>query len=199
MEYSVRIKSTRHRPVWRSHFYLRRAGLQKDRFGNYAGTVSSKRKLLKLRAYCERKRLYFRIDNSYGSRGGSYRAIFFRTHRPAIGNRYFCAYCGKLLTEKNVTVDHLYPVGTAYKDPDMQKRLKKLHLSGINDPKNLVAACRTCNQKKGKKMGEWITKGRRGRHAAYWYLRWLLRVMIAAVLIWLVWRLCRIMLTGSVL
>ena len=64
----------------------------------------------------------------------------------------------------------------------MQKFLKKKHLSGINDPKNLVPACRRCNQEKGKKMDGWIRKGRIGRHQWVWLLRHLLRIMGIALL-----------------
>ena len=58
----------------------------------------------------------------------------------------------------------------------MQKFLKKQHLSGINDPKNLVPACRRCNQEKGQKMDGWIRKGRIGRHQWIWLLRHALRI-----------------------
>ena len=183
MKYRVKVKSTKYRKAGRSWFRLRRFGLRKDRFGAYTGTIRGRRKLDRLAAYCDRKRLFFRIDNEYGKRGGVYRTIFFRTHRPVFFGCYFCAYCGRLLTKRAVTVDHLYPVGTAYRDPEMQKQLRSLHISGINDPDNLVAACRKCNQEKGKKMGAWIRRGRIGRHQWIWLLRWTLRLMIAAVFI----------------
>ncbi|MBR2189020.1 MAG: HNH endonuclease [Eubacterium sp.] len=183
MEYQIKVKSTKYRKAGSSWFRLRRFGLRPDRFGAYAGTVRSRRKLEKLRAYCEKKHLYFRLDNAYGRRGGSYRNIFFRTTRPVLGAFYFCAYCGKPMTRKHVTVDHLYPVGSAYKDPDMQEFLRKKHLSGLNDPKNLVAACRKCNQEKSSRMGEWIRRGRRGRHQWVWLLRHIIRIALAAAVI----------------
>ncbi len=182
MEYQVRVTSTKNRNVRSAWFRLRRFGLRKDRYGGYAGTVPSRRKLEKLRAYCEQKQLYFRINNAYGKRSGSYRSRFFASHRPVFFGFYFCAYCGKLLPKSKVSVDHLYPVGSASRDPDMQKFLKKKHLSGINDPKNLVPACRRCNQEKGQKMDGWIRKGRIGRHQWVWLLRHLLRIAGIALL-----------------
>lgn len=178
----IRITGTNRRKVSRSWMRLRMWGLRKDRYGAYTGTVS-RRRVEKLRAYCERVHLRFRIDNEFGRRGGSYRSVFFRTHAPAFGRYYFCAYCGRLLPKRKVTVDHLYPVGSAARDLKMQKKLRRIHLSGINDPENLVAACRGCNQKKGKQMGRWIRKGKLGRHAWYWELRWAFRIVLAAGLL----------------
>jgi 5-methylcytosine-specific restriction endonuclease McrA len=169
------VRSTNRRDVRGAWFHLRNLGLEEDRYGSYVGELSSERAVQKLKRYCERKHLSFHIDNAYGNRGGSYRSIFFRTHPPAFGHYYFCAYCGKLLPAKKVTVDHLYPVGSASRDPHMQKKLWK-RFSGINDPDNLVASCEECNRRKGENTGAWIRRGRRGRHAWYWELRWAFRI-----------------------
>ena len=167
----VRVSSTKYQKVGRCAFRLSLYGLKKDDYGAYRGTLNSRRKYDKLRKYCEKKRLFLRTDNEFGKRGGSYRDIFFRENLPAFMGRYFCAYCGKLLKKDDVTVDHLYPLGIAYRDIDVQEKLKKAGIEGINDPKNLVAACYECNQKKGKSTGRWITKGRIGRHPWVWKLR----------------------------
>ena len=180
----VRVSGTKYRKARRSWFHLRRIGLRKDGSGAYRGDLK-RRQVEKLKQYCEKKRLSFRIDNEYGRRGGSYRSIFFRTHAPAFGNYYFCAYCGRLLPENQVTVDHLYPVGTASQDLKVQKKLKR-RISGINDPDNLVAACRACNQKKGIQTGRWIRRGKIGRHAWYWELRWAFRFALAAGVVFLI-------------
>ncbi len=183
----VRVSGTKYRKARRSWFHLRWIGLRKDRYGAYTGELRGRRQVEKLKRYCEKKRLSFRIDNEYGRRGGSYRSIFFQTHAPAFGNYYFCAYCGRLLPKDRVTVDHLYPVGSASRDLKLQKKLKR-HIRGINDPDNLIAACRACNQKKGTEMGRWIRRGKIGRHAWYWELRWSFRFALAAGVIFLaVW------------
>lgn len=186
----VRVTSTNRRKVRQSWFHLRRAGLRRDRFGAYTGDLATRRQVERLRDYCGRKHLGFRINNAYGKRGNSYRSLFFRTHAPAFGHYYFCAYCGKLLPEKKVTVDHLYPVGCASRDLKMQKKLKRYHLKGINDPDNLVAACRECNQRKGRNMGRWIRRGKLGRHAWYWELRWAFRLAAVAGIVFLAVWLC---------
>ncbi len=48
-------------------------------------------------------------------------------------DKMMCGYCFKKCTERNMTVDHKIPQ----------------HMGGDNSMKNLVTACRSCNQKKG--------------------------------------------------
>lgn len=52
--------------------------------------------------------------------------IFFR-------DKYTCAYCGKVTPKGDLTLDHIYP----------------LSLGGKGTWKNLISACRKCNNKKG--------------------------------------------------
>lgn len=73
-----------------------------------------------------------------------------------------CAYCGLKFNRRNMEADHIIPVyavtgkkGGAYKAYMESHGFKK----GINDPKNLTPACRTCNRMKGKKTGAWILLG----------------------------------------
>ena len=47
-----------------------------------------------------------------------------------------CAHCGKKLTTKTMTIEHIIP----------------LSRGGTNDPENLVALCYDCNQKKGNML-----------------------------------------------
>ena len=47
-----------------------------------------------------------------------------------------CAHCGKKLTTKTMTIEHIIP----------------LSRGGANDPENLVALCYDCNQKKGNML-----------------------------------------------
>ena len=115
------------------------------------------------------------FDNGYGRRNRSYRESFIRNHEPDAFGRYRCVYCGKLMRREDLTVDHLYPVGEASASIRLQERLKAKGLSGVNDQKNLVAACPCCNRKKGNRMGLWILKGKLGRLTWYWPARKLLR------------------------
>ncbi|MCI7130597.1 MAG: HNH endonuclease [Lachnospiraceae bacterium] len=172
--------------IFRYHFRLRRFGLDRDEGKKYRGTIPE-RKLELLKEYCWKNHLKFYIDNEYGTRSRDYRARFFNSHRPVFGRFYFCAYCGKLLSKKRVTVDHLYPVAKVSKDPELQKKLKRQGIEELNSEKNLVAACDRCNQKKGAHMGDWIRKGKIGRHAWVWVLRWMLRIAVFVAIACALW------------
>ena len=186
--YPVSVSPTSRAGTWRYWWSLYRLGLRREGKGVWGGMVPAGRKMERIRDFCDKKHLHFKIEGEYGTRTGSYRQAFFAYHAPAFFGLYFCAYCGKLLSHRTLTVDHLYPIGKASKSLEFQKGLKKKGIKSIDDPANLVAACRRCNQKKADKIGRWITKGRLGRHALYWYLRWTLRFALAALAVWLCWR-----------
>lgn len=117
-------------------------------------------------------------ESEFGQRSTSYRKEFFGHTKPVLQNRYVCAYCGRLLKEKDVTVDHIYPVHAAKTDINIQNKLKYKGFSDINDIKNLVAACRSCNRRKGTKMGIWILKGKLGRSPVLWCIRKSVRLAV---------------------
>lgn len=164
------------RPKWRVRRRLKKYGLTMCN-GGYTGNIS-KASYKSFSIFCEKYHLDYRIDNGFGKRSSDYRAQYFRENRPPVGSFYICAYCGRLVSFKNVTVDHLYPVGRAKKDPHLQKKLRRSGIENINDPKNLVASCRRCNQKKGKKTGFWIVRGKIGRYPAVWLMRYAVRAAL---------------------
>ena len=131
-----------------------------------------------LEQYCINKHLKYKIDNGFGERSTDYRKTFFQNNKPVIKDMYFCAYCGKLLSRRKLTVDHLYPVAKAQRSLDLQKKLRRSGISNINDAQNLVPACMRCNQHKSANMGLWILKGKIGRHKWIWELRHALRISI---------------------
>ena len=93
------------------------------------------------------------------TRSSNYRMVFFEENKPAFRNKYYqCAYCGRLLTKDTVTIDHLLPIQKVKRNKDR------------NDPRNLVAACDTCNKKKGSKGGWWIALGLIGRYPVFWMI-----------------------------
>lgn len=51
-------------------------------------------------------------------------------------DRYTCQYCGTRISQKSVTMDHVYPVS----------------MGGKTCWENIVASCITCNQNKGSKL-----------------------------------------------
>ena len=172
----------RSRGILRYHFRLRRFGLDRGEGKKYRGLVTE-RKLERLKAYCREKHLKFYIDNRYGTRGSSYRARFLRNNDPVLGMFYFCAYCGRPVSKKYVTVDHLYPVAKVSRDPALQKKLRRQGIDDLNSEKNLVPACYRCNQKKAAQMGAWIRKGKIGRDAWVWVLRWMLRIAVLVTIV----------------
>lgn len=176
----------RSRGILRYHFRLHRFGLDRGEGKKYRGLIPE-RKLERLKEYCREKHLKFYIDNKYGTRGSSYRARFLRSHDPVLGLFYFCAYCGKPVSKKHVTVDHLYPVAKVSRDPALQKKLKRQGIDDLNSEKNLVPACYRCNQEKAAQMGSWIRKGKIGRHEWVWILRWMLRIVVVAAIVLAVW------------
>lgn len=134
--------------------------------------------------YCRQRHFKYTLNGEFSERSTGYRKTFFENNEPFIKNRYFCAYCGRLIRKDKVTVDHLYPVGAAKRNINLQRRLKRNGYETINDVKNLVPACKRCNSSKGKKMGIWILRGRVGRHPCIWVIRHGIR---AAVLISLIY------------
>lgn len=164
---------------------LRKFGLENtDR--EFIGSVTYP-KMRQIERFCQKKHLIFRINNRYGKRSSNYRELFFSTHRPVFGNRWFCAYCGKPITVEKLTVDHLYPVGQAKNSLFVQKRMQLLGINDVNDSKNLVPSCRRCNQRKGKKMGIWILRGFvGGKYQYFWYIRWFVRLIILLLLLILI-------------
>lgn len=105
------------------------------------------------------------------TRSADYRGDYFKNNTPTVAARYRCVYCGKKLKYKDVTIDHLYPVNKMMYRQTTRDAAKVFGIDGVNDPKNLVAACRKCNSKKGTKMGVWILRGMIGRHEGFWMMR----------------------------
>lgn len=149
--------------------------------GEYFGKVSQW-SFEELSDFCHINHLNIKIDNEFGERNTVYRRTFFQNNPPHIKGRYFCAYCGRLLKKEKVTVDHIYPVSQAKKSIRLQKKLRRKGISNINDKKNLVAACWSCNSRKRAKMGSWILRGEIGRYPVLWVFRHLLRIILVCSL-----------------
>ena len=94
------------------------------------------------------------------ARSSNYRNTFFANCEPLHG-KYWCAYCGRRLNKKDVVVDHIIPIGAV---KESRRAGRALRGQSINNPGNLVAACRKCNIKKGDKAGLWVVRAKLGRH-----------------------------------
>ena len=164
---------------------LKRFGLEYDGL-DYVGYIERKGRVTKIRNYCDQHHLKFKLNNSLGNRSSDYRRVFFIYHKPQVmGKYYICAYCGKWMIKDKMTVDHLYPIGKSSKSIKYQEKLERRGLKNINDPRNLVAACKSCNQHKSARTGLWIFKGKIGRYKYIWYFRYLIRILILAMIIYL--------------
>lgn len=62
---------------------------------------------------------YQSYPNSY-LRSGDYRKKFFDKNRPIFKDYYICAYCGRFLKKKDVTVDHIISIRKAQKSKILQ-------------------------------------------------------------------------------
>lgn len=160
---------------------LIKAGLYEDTSGIFIGKIST-RKAVKIQKICDRE--YVRIDytDTRWFRNDKYRKEFFAHNKPIIKDSYFCAYCGKILTRKNITVDHLYPIDKARSDIKLQKKLLKRGITNINNADNLVPACMDCNKKKGTSIDGWIFRGQLGRHKIYWIIRKVINTIIITLI-----------------
>lgn len=166
---------------------LQRLGLDYMGDGKYVGEWKSVRQELDVRNFAKRYKARFFFDDEFGSRTRDYRTVFFRTYKPAVRGMYFCAYCGRLLTEKKMTVDHLYPVAKVSRSMKMRKKLRREGINSLNDARNLVPACMPCNRHKKDRMGLWILRGKIGRSAFLWHIRWCLRYALLVMVAMYLW------------
>ena len=109
---------------------------------------------------------YRSYDKRY-ARSTTYRKDFFAYHKAP----YHCAYCGKRVQPNEIEVDHLIPVSKAKTNFAVRTLLQIFGITNVNDPKNLVAACRRCNRQKSDKMGFWMIRGAIGQFRATWIIR----------------------------
>lgn len=153
---------------------LKEFGCQFKKTGKYSGYwyLNTEDQFLanRLQAYCLKKGLTFLILESSYSRNAHFRADFFANNKPIIKNGkpyYRCVYCGRHFQKNQITIDHLYPIhkvkNSSFRNIN-RKLLKKLDIEDINDCKNLVAACSSCNKRKSKKTGLWLIRGYLGKY-----------------------------------
>lgn len=140
-----------------------------------------------LERYCKKRNLRFMSKSHFAVRSNGYRRAFFANTKPFFGDLHICAYCGRLTRRDNITVDHIYPVAALEESPSLQKKLARKGYTSVNDPRNLVACCMRCNKKKGTDYGFlWSLRGKLGRSYGLWGIRKLMRIILIAAVIWLI-------------
>ena len=126
---------------------------------------------------------YQSYPNSY-LRSGDYRKKFFDKNRPIFKDYYICAYCGRFLKKKDVTVDHIISIRKAQKSKILQFILRLVKINDINDEKNLTASCETCNKKKGQKLSlSYVLRGILGRKSWYWFIYYIVIIIVLVIVI----------------
>lgn len=133
-------------------------------------------------SFCRQNKLTCNVIPEQYTRSADYRKEYFKQAVPAVEAKYRCAYCGKKLVYRDVTVDHIIPVNKMSYNKSARIIASRLGIENVNDPKNLVSACRKCNSKKGTKMGAWLWKGFFGKSEALWKIRMGFRWAFAAVI-----------------
>jgi len=133
--------------------------------------VVQHKKLLKRNHY-----LVLHVYPESMARSNTYRQEFFRANANK-EDKYRCRYCGRRLKRKQVEVDHIYPVRKA-KTKAGQRYLLRRGMDSVNDPKNLCAACHSCNRRKSNKGGIWLLKAKLGQYK-WWY--WITRRIVLVV------------------
>lgn len=97
-----------------------------------------------------------------------------------IAGFYICTYCGRIT--RHPTVDHIIPVRAVSYGSGCERNRRKLirymHTDDVNAPKNLCIACRSCNSRKGAKMGMWIPRAVIGRSTFIQAVRLSIRVAL---------------------
>lgn len=126
--------------------------------------IQERNKLVQL---LKKKHIRYRVYDSRQERSSTYRDEFFLYNIPP----YRCRYCHKKIDRKELQVDHIIPVSRV-KTSVLARNLMYLQgFDNVNDVKNLAASCRTCNLKKGTKMGLWYVRGILGKYRVYWVVR----------------------------
>ena len=118
------------------------------------------------------------------SRSSSYRNKFFiETNNK---KSYRCVYCGKTFPRKRITVDHIVPVSLTKRSKLARLLLKIRGCSGVNDIKNLVPSCNSCNNNKSDELNlKYMFLSRVGNYHFYWIIRLIVQISILILVMYL--------------
>ena len=125
--------------------------------------------------FCKRRGLKLISCDTRYERSADYRRKFLAAIN---SDKVFCAYCGRRVPISKATVDHIVPVQKAKQSRFARFLLRIRGIHDVNDSRNLVCACASCNSKKRTKMGLWIPAGIIGKLQWLWPIRWGFRIVI---------------------
>lgn len=150
----------------------------------YEGSVKSSWAVTSLKKLCRQNKVKFEINNDFGKRSTTYRTEYFKHNKPIYKKFYRCVYCGRLLSRRKITVDHIYPVKKVNESTYYQDKLKRMGADSVNDYRNLVSACFRCNAKKSAKTGWWIIKAKIGSMKYYWLVVHIIEFIIFLLILY---------------
>ena len=99
----------------------------------YEGSVKSSWAVTSLKRLCRQNKVKFEINNDFGKRSTTYRTEYFKHNTPIYKKFYRCVYCGRLLSRRKITVDHIYPVKKVNESTYYQDKLKRMGADSVND------------------------------------------------------------------
>ncbi len=101
-------------------------------------------------------------------RGSSARKRFLKYNKPGIDGYYRCSYCGGRIPNGKLQIDHILSINNLTHRQTTRDLALSMGITRSDSPKNLVATCRSCNQKKDTKGGGWIALAAFGRTKWFW-------------------------------
>lgn len=99
---------------------LRYSGTQ----SKWIGSFDEDDEIVSIETYCKKYGLRCEVNDNQYKRNNKYRTDYFTNHKPFWHDYYFCIYCGRLLRQEHVTVDHIIPIARVKKDKHLQKYIK---------------------------------------------------------------------------
>ncbi len=133
------------------------------RYKNHKWRINTANKQLcnEITSFCKAHKLYCECVADNYVRSNTYRKEFLAAYSKH-QNKFRCAYCGKVIDEKEMTVDHIIPVRRVQQRGLIRWLMEKSGVSNVNDVANLTPSCEHCNKHKSTKIN------------VYYYLRGML-------------------------
>lgn len=152
--------------------------------------TGTKQECSKMQRRMARKGIYGDIFKQEYNRSTNYRRIFLAS-RPD-QEEFRCCYCGRTYPRSAITVDHIVPVAGVKTNYSSRIWLKLKGCDNVNDVKNLVPACRRCNEKKGSSSSLIYTlRATYGESRLYWIIARSVHLVLALAIVYLLYKLNR--------
>lgn len=119
------------------------------------------------------------VETPYSRVSPDYRKRFWLAERSNLRwHRLRCVYCGRMVHQKRLIVDHLIDAKHVRKSKFYLWLLRKWECESVSDVRNLVPCCKFCHYFKDEDAGIWVIKGLLGRYRVFWAAIWILRLAL---------------------